>query len=297
MSIKTRNLAALYDEADKPFHVAEAPIGQPNESEILIKVSAVAINPVDGARQKLGFFVPSTPWVFGADAAGIVQSVGAKVDDVKPGERVMAMADEFFSKKSTNSAFQEYAVIGSGGFCKIPDTVLFTEACVMPLAISTASAMLFENETLNLVLPETEQNHPTVANEVIVVWGGSSSVGTAALQLAKAAGYRTVGIARARNFDLMKRCGADATFDYETASMDDDLIGFVTQKQWKLAGIAAAVTNEASLASCGKIAQKLQGHRFVSTSMGRGISPVPEMPEGVTASNCERSRVILLYLC
>lgn len=288
MSSGRINLAALLDEAGKPFRVGEAPVDIPGDNEVLIKVYAIAVNPVDSARQSSDLFIDTYPWIFGCDGAGIVEEVGPNVTHVKPGDRVVAFADEFLCHKPTHGMFQQYVTVSTDYCCAIPDSISFTDASALPLGLVTAAGMLYETVTLNLKWPDASLK-ASESQEVLIVWGGSSSVGACAIQLAKASGYRVIGIASKQNFDLMDQCGSEANFDYKNESMIEDVCNFVQEKGWTLAGIAAAIMAEDVFKACGKIAQRLPGHKFVSTSLPRGAVPEPEMPEGVKASNCKSS--------
>lgn len=81
-----QNHAAWLDEPNVPLRVGDAEIPTPDPNEVLIKVHAVAINPVEGARQAMGLFNVSHPWIFGSDLAGVVEGVGGDVRGFKIGE-------------------------------------------------------------------------------------------------------------------------------------------------------------------------------------------------------------------
>ena len=291
MTETRRNLAAYLDRPNTPFRVAEAPIGKLGPNELLLKVHAVAINPADQGRQTLGFFVPEDgyPWILGCDGAGTVEDVGTDIKHLKVGDKVIGLSDEFWCRDTTHSMFQEYVVLSGKKVCRIPDGLAFEDACVLPLGFTTAAGMLFEKETLGLRLPAPTTDKRKSTDEVVVVWGGSSSCGASSIQLAKAAGYHIVGIARHSNFDTMERAGAEATFDYTADGMIDELCDFIGKQAWKLAGIIDAIATEPTLKGCGEIAVRLPGHKFVSTVLPRNIRPEPEVPEGVKSSNCKSS--------
>lgn len=190
--------------------------------------------------------------------------------------------------------YQRYVAVSTKYTCKIPDAVSFEDGVVLPLGILTATSMMFEKDNLELSWPVDEEKgvtapmgkgKPGTEKEVVVIWGGSSSVGACAVQLAKAAGYKVVGTARKVNFGLLEECGADATFDHTDEDVVDKLCKWVEERGLKLAGVAAAISSDDALSKCGLIAQRLDGMKWVSTSRAKGISPVPEMPEGVQASN------------
>lgn len=184
----------------------------------------------------------------------------------------------------------------SAGIAKIPDTMSFTDAATIPLGLSTAAGMAFETATLQLRYPLSSSSLSTFTSpsppEVVTVWGGSSSVGANAIQMIRAAGYHVIALSSTHNHDVLKQCGADACFDYNDDNLTSKLTTFVRDKGWVSAGILAAAgflppgpVAETTRKRTGELALSLGGKKFVSTPLARGIMDVPEMPEGVEASN------------
>jgi NADPH:quinone reductase-like Zn-dependent oxidoreductase len=95
------------------------------------------------------------------------------------------------------------------------------------LALSTAAHGLYQKDMLNLPLPT---NDPKSIGKALVVWGGSSAVGAATIQLAKASGLEVIATASPRNFDMVKGLGASAVFDYSSASIVDDIVARLKDK-------------------------------------------------------------------
>lgn len=83
------NYAAYLTGPAKPFSVLPAPYPTCASHEVLIKVYAVAINPVDAARAAYGMYIPSYPYIVGCDAAGVILEVGSSVHHLSPGDRVL----------------------------------------------------------------------------------------------------------------------------------------------------------------------------------------------------------------
>lgn len=105
---------------------------------------------------------------------------------------------------------------------RIPDTMSFEEAAVIPLGLSTAAAGLFEKDQLGLPLP-TFSRQPKELNKSIIIWGGSTSVGCNAIQLANAAGYTVITTCSPRNYELVKSLGASYVFDYNDKNVVKDI--------------------------------------------------------------------------
>ncbi|KAF5534317.1 oxidoreductase zinc-binding dehydrogenase family superfamily [Fusarium mexicanum] len=221
---------AVYLVAEKaPLEVKSAPYPEPKDDEIIIENHAVALNPVDSAQQRLG---PSIfPWlkfpaILGCDVAGRITAVGSGITKRKVGDRVIG---------SNMGTFQEYVPVKEHLCAKLPDNIGFEEAAVLPLCLSVAVKALFHPDYLALDLPTPE----TQANgKIILIWGGSTSVGCNIIQLAKAAGFEVIATASPKNFDYLKKLGASQTFDYTSPTIKEDLLAAVKGKV-----VAGAIAN------------------------------------------------------
>ena len=203
-----------------------APYPSPGADEIVVRNRAVAVNPVDAMTQAVGDFV--FPWlkypaIFGSDVAGEVVAVGAAVSRFKPGDRVVghAAGTDKTRNNPAEGAFQEYPVLLEHMASPIPDAMAFEAAAVLPLGLSTAACGLFQKDYLALRHPSLA---PTPTGKTLLVWGGSTSVGSNAIQLAVAAGYDVVATASPRNFDYCRGLGARAVFDYRSGAVVADVI-------------------------------------------------------------------------
>lgn len=272
------NTAAYLTAAKaRPLEVKPAPLGEPTENQILIKNHAIAINPIDFKLQSKAVYPLSYPAILGEDVAGEVVSVGSNVSRFKPGDRVTGCSAGFGTKKDTDNAFQAYTILESNLTTKLPDNITYEKAVVLPLAITTAAAAMFQKDFLSLQLPTEPAQKPT--GQVLLVWGGASSVGSAAIQLAVAAGYEVLTTASSKNFDLVKKLGATQVFDYSNADIVQKLIEALKGKT--LAGAFDAVGGPA-WAPTVEVVQKSEGKKFVATSV-RGF---PDPPEGITMKPC-----------
>ncbi|KAF7593746.1 hypothetical protein BBP40_010922 [Aspergillus hancockii] len=137
----------------KPLEVKPAPYPSPGENEVVVKNRAVAINPMDWLLQDMGnvaFSWLKYPFIFGAGLAGEVVEIGSAVIKFNPGDRVLGLA------------------VGSD-----PD-----------YSLATAASGLFQDEYLGLQLPSVPARPAT--GQTVLVWGGSTSVGSNAIQLVRA---------------------------------------------------------------------------------------------------------------
>lgn len=258
----------------KAHQVRSAPYTSPGEKELVIRNGAVAINPADwilqGPLKAFMFKWIEYPMIFGSDVAGEVVEVGPGVTRFKVGDRVLSNAcglNENLNDPS-KSAFQNYTVLLEHMTSPIPSNMSYESACVLPLGISTAACGLFQKDQLALDLPKI----PAVSTgKTILVWGGSTSVGSGAIQLAVAAGYSVVATASPRNFEYCRRLGASQVFDYNSQTVVKDLIAALEKADF--AGAFSAGVNSAE--ACFAIVGKLKTGRFVSMASYPTLVPQP----------------------
>ena len=256
------NTAAWSEAKHVPLTVKSAPYTPPRANEIVTKNRAIAINPIDWIIQCAGDVVfpwIKYPFILGCDLAGEVVEVGPGVTRFKVGDRVLGYA--VGADKSRNSpaegSFQEYTVLRAHMAAPIPDAMSYESAAVLPLGLSTAACGLFQKDQLAL-------QHPSKAakstGKTLLIWGGSTSVGCNAIQLAVAAGYEVITTSSPRNFDLVKKLGASQAFDYNSKTVVKDVIAAFNGKT--IAG-ALAIGSTSALA-CLDIVHACSGDKFVS---------------------------------
>jgi NADPH:quinone reductase-like Zn-dependent oxidoreductase len=245
-----------------PFSISPAPITAPGEDEIVVRVRAVAVNPFDRAIQTMGDII--TPWitypfVTGSDLAGEVVEIGSLVTRFRVGDRVLGYAagSDKRRNRAAEGAFQDYVVVLAHMAAPIPDGMTFQEAAVLPLGISTAACGLFQTDFLAMSPPSAT---PTRTGKTLLVWGGSTSVGSNAIQLAVAAGYEVITTASPRNFAYVKQLGAREVFDYRSKTVIADIIRALRDET--IAG--ALAIGAGSAASCIDIVGACTGNRFVA---------------------------------
>lgn len=186
------NHAAWLVEHRTPLEVKESPYTSPKESQLVIRTHAVAINPVDWGTQLMGdkiFPWMKLPYVLGSDVAGEVVELSPGITNFQIGDRVLGQGLNFQENNPAEGAYQEYVVLWESMVSKIPENIKYEEAAVLPLGLSTAAAGLFQKDYLGIDHPSLN----SVSNgKTLLIWGGSTSVGCNAVQLAVAAGYEVV---------------------------------------------------------------------------------------------------------
>ena len=257
--------AAVMPAPRAPFEVVDAPLPEPAADEILVRVRAVAINPVDWVIQgtsRVTYRWLRTPAVLGSDVAGEVVAVGADVTRFRVGQRVFGLATGTDRGRDPRreGAFQEYTVLLERLAAPTPDALSDEEAAVFPLGLSTAACALFQPAHLGLRMPTSET--PSEAKGVVVVWGGSTSVGMNAVQLARAAGYDVVSTASPRNATAVRALGADAVVDYTAASAVDDLVAAIGDRTV----VGAVALGAGSTDACIEVLRRTGGTRLAMAS-------------------------------
>ena len=246
------------------MHVATAPYSAPAEGEVVVRARAVAINVIDvmpGIARRLLLPWLQYPVVLGSDVAGEVVEVGPNETRLAVGDRVIGHATglEKSDAAAKGGAFQLYVVLKSHMTSPIPSTLGFEQASVLPLGVSTAASGLFQQDHLGLALPVVGAEQRA---ETVVVWGGSTSVGANAIQLAVNAGYRVVATASRRNFDFVTGLGATGAVDYHDRDAVDQLAAMIGDEP--VAGVMAIGVG--SLKPTIELAGRLEGTRRVTAA-------------------------------
>ena len=196
--------AAVYHRYGAPEAVVaieEVAPPVPGEDEVLIRIHAAAVNPMDGhfiagrpaiARLAFGLFRPRRSRA-GADAAGIVVGIGAGVTRFRPGDAVFG---------ACRGAFAELACAPERGLAAKPDTLSFEQAAALPVAGLTALQGLRDHGRL-------------AAGQRVLITGAAGGIGSFAVQIAKARGAEVTAVCSARGLDLVRALGADRVIDRE----------------------------------------------------------------------------------
>ena len=259
------NRSVWQDKPGVPGAIREDPIPKLEAQQLLVKVYAWAMNPCDAMLQDKSLPFVRYPVILGQDISGTIEDVGpTAASKFKVGDRVFGF--------SHNNGFKDCVILNHTLAAKIPDSLSFSDASVFPLCITTSSLALFGKDYLALPLPTL---NPTSTGKSVLIWGGSSAVGSNAIQLVKAAGFEVVTTCSSRSFEYVKTLGADKVFDYNGPSVTDDVAAELDKGTCAGIYMAAGKVSEAC-----QVSHKSKQKLFVASS-----NPVMpgDAPEGVEA--------------
>lgn len=197
----TMRVATIHEfGASNVFKLESAPIPALNEGEVLIKVHATSINPIDVKTREgsglAGMYKDLLPVILGWDVSGVVEGVGTNVTDFKAGDEVYGMPVFPMLAKT----YAEYLVAPASQLAKKPKNISHNEAAALPLVGLTALQGL---DAMNLQSRET-----------LLVHAAAGGVGHMVVQLAKARGAKVIGTASAKNHEFLRSLGVDEIIDY-----------------------------------------------------------------------------------
>lgn len=181
----------------------DAPRPEPKPGEILVRVHAAGVNPVDWkirAGLLQGVYQFPFPLILGFDVAGTVEQLGKGVSTVQVGDAVFA--------DIPGGAYAEYIAFAAGAAALKPLGLDFVQAASVPVVALTAWQALFDHGGLQ-------------AGQTVLVHAAAGGVGSFAVQFAHAKGARVIGTASGRNRDFVRGLGADEFVDYTTAKFED----------------------------------------------------------------------------
>ena len=215
--------AAVYDKYGPPEVVRAADVAKPvpGDGEVLIRVRAAAVNPLDcmtrgkpyTLRLMTGLLRPKTTRL-GVDVAGVVEAAGRGVTRFRPGDRVFGLCvrdpvARGAAAWACQGSLAEYACAPESALAAVPGNVTFEQAAAVPVAAVTALQGLRDKGRVR-------------AGQKVLVNGAAGGVGTCAVQIARALGAEVTGVCSARNAGLVRSVGADRVIDYAREDFTED---------------------------------------------------------------------------
>ena len=173
---------------------------EPGPGEVLVRVIAASVNPIDTKLRADGSLAGlEPPVILGGDVSGVVEEVGPGVADLAPGDEVYYTPEVF--GPDTNKAYAEYHAATASIVAKKPASLSHEEAAAVPLAGGTAYEAIVRRLAVRV-------------GETVLVHGGAGGVGSFAVQIAKASGARVLATAGTDNQVTLKELGVDVAVDY-----------------------------------------------------------------------------------
>jgi NADPH:quinone reductase-like Zn-dependent oxidoreductase len=202
----------------------DVPRPEPGAQELLVRVHAAGVNPVDWKIREGNLGKIPLPYPMGIDFSGVVEALGREVNQFQVGEAV------FGSVADASGSYAEYVLAPVSEVVEKPASLDHVRAAAIPTASLTAWQALFDSAGLR-------------AGQTVLIHGAAGGVGNAAVQFAKWKGARVIGTASAANANFVRGLGADQVIDYRATKFEDvardvdvvlDTIGGETQERsWK----------------------------------------------------------------
>jgi zinc-binding alcohol dehydrogenase family protein len=189
---------------DDPESLVDVELSKPvpGPNDLLVRVAAVSVNPVDTKIRSPKPQVEAQPKVLGYDAAGTVEAVGESVNGFKPGDRVYYAGD--VTRPGSNA---EYQLVDSRLVGHAPQSLDLADAAALPLTTITAWELLFQRMPF-------DSEHGGDGKSLLVI-GGAGGVGSIAIQLARRAGFTVIATAsRAETIDWCRSMGAQHVINH-----------------------------------------------------------------------------------
>jgi NADPH:quinone reductase-like Zn-dependent oxidoreductase len=206
-------------------------------------------------------------------------------------------------KGNPYSGFQLYPRANVATVAKIPKSLDFQQAVVLPLSISTAAAGLYLEGNLGLDFPESDSSNQSISTldqgswtfidkdkkkkQVLLLWGGSSSVGSSVIQLAAASGYDVVTTASPANYAYVKSLGAALVLDYHNPDIVPILVSLLKENGAQVVGAYDAIGSEMTVRQCAAVLHALGGGTIASV-----VSTPDDLPANVKVTRIGSGNIV-----
>jgi NADPH:quinone reductase-like Zn-dependent oxidoreductase len=251
------------------LRLEEVPVPEPGAEELLVRVLAAGVNPVDWKIREGQMGPGPLPQFMGSDFSGLVEAVGPDVKDFEIGDAVFGVVAE------DSGGYAEFATAPESRVAHKPDALDHIHAAAMPIASLTAWQALFDAGRL-------------AAGQRVLIHAAAGGVGSFAVQFAKWKGAQVIGTASAQSSGLVRNLGADEIIDYRATRFEDsvkdidvvlDTIGGDTQERsWRVLKRGGIIVSLVSPPSPEKAAaHSVRGVFVISKPRGDQLAGIAEL--------------------
>ena len=234
------------------LELVEMPRPDPAPTEVLVRVTAAGVNPVDWKVRAGGGFLGQPPFTVGWDVAGVVEELGRGVTRFQVGDRVFGMPR--FPKEA--AAYAEYVTSPSRQLARTPESIGDVEAAALPLAGLTAWQALVETADVQ-------------PGQRVLILGAAGGVGHLGVQIAKARGAHVIGTARSGKHAFLHELGIDEAIDYTSEWIGE-----------RIRDVDVVLDLVGDEASPGALSLIRDGGLFIAVPSGAGVERLRELAGG-----------------
>lgn len=203
---------ALMINENYEYTVSEVSRPDLGPHEILLQTKAIGLNPIDWKTVEYKFCMPSLPWINGRECAGVIEAVGTAVQGLRMGQRVWTST---YYRDRRSGCFQELVVAPEHTVIALPDSLSFDEAACFGVGGLTAAMTLWKWFDLSMVTTASS------SEDFALVWGGSTTTGQFAVQIAAEAGLKVITVASQRMMQRLLDLGAHRVVVRDGRSLED----------------------------------------------------------------------------
>ncbi|PYI34508.1 GroES-like protein [Aspergillus indologenus CBS 114.80] len=210
--------ALLVTEIGKPLTRGTRPIPEPQENQVLVKITVAGLNPHDAKSRNYGLFIQETlPAVLAADVVGVVTRLGPNVTRYQEGDHIVGQAGLTLANSNDTAGLQEYAILDARYSAKVPTSFTDAQLATLPTNLVAPAVALFDESALGIpapwATPSSSSGFDYHATSLLII-GGGSNTGRFGIQLAALAGIgRIIVVGSARSAAEAQRLGATHVID------------------------------------------------------------------------------------
>ncbi|KAH8129487.1 GroES-like protein [Trichoderma asperelloides] len=254
--------------------VSECAIPEPANDEVVVKIAAVCLNPIDW---KIFYGTKSSePTILGCDFAGTVTCIGDGVTAIEIGDRVIGFVAGGNPLRPNDGAFAQYVAVPAHIILHLPKNMLFESGATLPTPLFVGGFCLYRH--LSIPYPSLLSKAGTRSQTIgggnkwksILIYGGGTSNGSMQIQLAKLSGLQVYTVCSRASHELAQQCGADYIF-YHDEPPTLELLRIATQGSIEMA--IDCIATEQSAAICASNMETSGGKYISLTGVGRIHDP------------------------